>query len=471
MTSETERKAPLSRGICMGWGLGTLGPVTVLTASNVLLLRYLTDHVGIAAALASSLIAFSKLLDAFLDPTMGWLSDRTRSRMGRRRPYLLAGGVLLALSVVGLFSVPDIADYDLRAVYVGAVLVFYALAYTVFNIPYLSMPAEMTTDYHERSYIMSFRVYAVGLSTIAASVLGPMVLAALGGGSDAYAKMALVFVPLILLSAWICFRATRHAPFTAKPDSTHYPILYQVKSVASNKPFLVLIVIKFLTLMALGVQSVFAFFFTYVLKVSDVYLGQYFLCSSLAMILSQPLWLRLSRWSGSKRNTYIAALALSLPAYLSWLWAEPGQPVAFIFLRAAVIGAAGGGAILMGQSLLPDTMEYDYLRTGLRREGLFAGFYTTVEKLSGAIGIAVVGAVLGSAGYVQSMGSGVTQPQSAIDAIYWVMCFLPALISLLGIVALLFYRLTETSLKATTLLSPIAAPTTDGEDFPALPTT
>jgi GPH family glycoside/pentoside/hexuronide:cation symporter len=245
--------------------------------------------------------------------------------------------------------------------------------------------------------------------------------------------------------------------------------------VISNKPFLVLIVIKFLTLMALGVQAVFAFFFTYVLKVSDVYLGQYFLCSSLAMILSQPLWLRLSRWTGSKRNTYIIALVLSLPAYLSWLVAEPGQPIVYIFLRAIVVGAAGGGAILMGQSLLPDTMEYDYLRTGLRREGLFAGFYTTVEKLSGAIGIAVVGAILSSAGYVQSMGSSVKQPQSAIDAIYLIMCFLPALISVLGIVALLFYRLTETRLKATTLLSPdpapIAMPTIDGDDFPVLKTT
>ena len=442
----------LSRGICLGWGLGTLGPVTVLTASNVLLLRYLTDHVGIAAALASSLIAFSKILDAFLDPAMGWVSDRTETRMGRRRPFLLLGGVLLALAVVGLFAVPGIADYGLRATYVGGALVFYAFAYTVFNIPYLSMPAEMTTDYHERSYLMSFRVYAVGLSTIAASVLGPMLLVALGGGASAYRAMALLFVPLILISAYICFRATRHAPFTARETHVRYPVMVQIRSVLSNQPFFILIVIKFLTLMSLGVQAVFAFFFTYVLRLSDAYLGQYFLASSLAMILSQPLWLRLARWSGSKRNTYIAALILSLPAFLSWLWAAAGEPGSYIYLRAIVIGASGGGAILMGQSLLPDTMEYDYRRTGLRREGIFAGFYTTVEKLSGAIGIAVVGAILGYAGYVQSQGVGVAQPASAVRAIYLIMGCLPALISALGIVALLFYTLTEARLKATTLI-------------------
>ncbi|WP_336951537.1 MFS transporter [Sphingobium aromaticivastans] len=465
MTAARPADARLPRSICMGWGLGTLGPVTVLTASNVLLLRYLTDHVGIAAALASSLIAFSKLLDAVLDPTMGWISDRTKSRMGRRRPYLLLGGVLLALSVVGLFSIPNIGDYALRATYVGAVLVFYAFAYTVFNIPYLAMPAEMTTDYHERSYLMSFRVYAVGLSTITASVLGPMLLAGLGGGGAAYMSMALVFAPLILISAWICFRSTRNAPFTAKEEQTHYPIGEQIRSVLSNRPFLILIFIKFLTLMSLGVQAVYAFFFTYVLKLSDAYLGQFFLGSSLAMILSQPLWLKVARLTGSKRNTYIIALTVSLPAFLSWLAASPGEPALFVYLRAIVIGASGGGAILMGQSLLPDTMEYDYRRTGLRREGIFAGFYTTVEKLSGAIGISVVGAILSWAGYVQSQGKGVVQPQSAIDAIYLIMGCLPAFISFLGIIGLAFYSLTEEKLKNTTMLvPPVAEP--QAEDFP-----
>jgi glycoside/pentoside/hexuronide:cation symporter, GPH family len=455
-----EPRAKLPRSVCMGWGLGTLGPVTVLTATNVLLLRYLTDHVGIAAALASSLIAFSKILDAFLDPMMGWISDRTTAKAGRRRPYLILGGVLLAIAVVALFSIPRIDDYQLRGLYVGTVLVFYAIAYTVFNIPYLSMPAEMTTDYHERSYLMSFRVYAVGLSTIAASVLGPILLAKLGGGSTAYTVMALVFVPLIIGSAWWCFHATRIAPFSEKAEKSHYPVREQIRSVLSNQPFLILITIKFLTLMSLGVQAVFAFFFTYVLKLSDSYLGQYFLASSIAMIASQPLWLKLSRITGSKRNTYIIALVLSLPAFLSWLLAQPGEAALFVYLRAIVIGVAGGGAILMGQSLLPDTMEYDYRRTGLRREGIFAGFYTTVEKLSGALGVALVGAILSGAGYIQSQGVAVQQPQSAIDAIYLIMGLLPALISFFGIVALLFYRLTEEKLKATVMLDGAAAPAT-----------
>ena len=450
--------APLSFKIRFGWGMGTLGPVTVLTATNVILLRYMTDFVGISAAVGASLIAFSKIFDAFLDPVMGWASDRTKSRFGRRRPYLLIGGVLLAMAVVGLFAVPDFSSYNERVWYVGLILLFYAIAYTVFNIPYLSMPAEMTSSYLERSELMSYRVYAVGAAQIVASVFGPMLLAWLGGGRESYLIMALVFVPVILASSLWCFLSTRDAPFTERALHVRYPVREQIRSVASNRPFLVLITVKFLTLMSLGVQAVFAFFFAHVLKLSDAFLGQFFLVSSLMLIISQPFWLWVLRRMGEKRNVYILALAISIPVYLSWLVAGPGEPAIFIYLRAAMIGIAGGGAILMGQSLLPDTMEYDFRRTGLRREGIFAGFYTTVEKLSGAIGVAAVGAMLSAAGYAASRVGSAEQPQSAIDAIYLTMGLVPAAISLAGIVALLFYNLSEARLKSTELLPGAAAP-------------
>lgn len=442
----------LPLAMCIGWGLGTLGPVTVLTATNVVLLRYLTDYVGIAAGIGASLIAFSKIFDAFIDPGLGALSDRTKSRWGRRRPYLIIGSALLAIAVIAIFSVPDFADVRMRTTYVGAILIFYALAYSLFTIPYLSMPAEMTTDYQERSRLMSWRVYAVGVSQIVASVLGPMLLGALGGGEHAYFWMAVVFVPVILGSAWIAFAATKNAPFTERAAHVHYPFAEQARSVAANRPFLVLILVKFLTLMSLGVQAVFAFFFAHVLKLPDSALGTYFLFSSLALIASQPMWLWVLRRTGDKKFVYILALLVGIPAFLSWLVAAPGDPAILMYLRAIVVGVSGGGAILMGQSLLPDTMEYDFRRTGLRREGIFAGFYTTVEKLAGAIGVAFVGAVLSASGYVAGRGGGVEQPEGAIRAIYLIMGILPATISALGIVGLLFYNLSEAKLKSTEMV-------------------
>ena len=412
----------------------------------------MTDYVGIAAGVGASLIAFSKIFDAFIDPGLGALSDRTKSRWGRRRPYLIIGSTLLAIAVVAIFSIPEFSEARMRTIYVGAILLFYAIAYSLFTIPYLSMPAEMTESYQERSRLMSWRVYAVGLAQIVASVLGPMLLGALGGGETSYFWMAVVFVPIILISAWIAFAATQNAPFTERATQLRVPFGEQVRSVAANRPFLVLILVKFLTLMSLGVQAIFAFFFAHVLKLSNSALGTYFLFLSLALIASQPFWLWLLRRTGDKKLAYIIALLIGIPAFLSWLLASPGDPMIFIYLRAVVVGFSGGGAILMGQSMLPDTMEYDYRRTGLRREGVFAGFYTTVEKLAGAIGVAFVGAVLSASGYVASRGGGeIAQPESAIHAIYLIMGILPATISALGVVGLLFYNLTEARLKSTGL--------------------
>ena len=330
----------------------------------------------------------------------------------------------------------------------GVMLLAYALAYTIFNVPYLAMPAEMTKSYHERSHLMSYRVYAVGGAQMLTSYLGPMIIARSGGGAAGHTIMALALAPIIIASALACYLMTARASFTERPEKARYPLGVQIRSAIANAPFFILILTKFLTLMTLGVQAVFPFFFKRVLGVSDAYLGTYFLLSSIMLIVSQPLWLWLGRRLG-KRVTYMIALGIAVPVSLSWLLAGHGESILLVYLRGALTGLGGGGAILMGQSMLPDTMDYDYRRTGLRREGVFAGFYTTVEKLAGAVGIAVVGAFLSASGYVQSRGGAVEQPASAIQAIYIAISCLPALISALGVVALIFYDLSEHKLHAT----------------------
>ena len=109
----------LTRGAMIMWGIGTLGPVTVLTATNALLLRFLTDHYGLAARLAASLIAVSESYDAFADIAMGIVSDRTRSRWSRRRPYLVGGAVLLAISLLAIFAPPSFGTVTARIAYMA----------------------------------------------------------------------------------------------------------------------------------------------------------------------------------------------------------------------------------------------------------------------------------------------------------------------------------------------------------------
>jgi glycoside/pentoside/hexuronide:cation symporter, GPH family len=259
--------------------------------------------------------------------------------------------------------------------------------------------------------------------------------------------MALVFAPIIVAAGIIAFVGTAKAPMTIQ-ETTHFTLSQQIASAAGNTPFLILVLVKFITLMSLGLQSIFPFFFQRILGVPDSTLGAYFLVQSVMYLIAPSLWMLISKRIG-KKWTFMAALGLSVPVWLSWALAAHGEPLELVYLRAVLIGISGSGVILMGQSLLPDTMEYDYRRTGLRREGVFAALYTTVEKLSGAIGVALVGAILSSYGYVQSRGAAVDQPESALWAIRFIMAYIPAIITVASMAALAFYKLDEAKLNAT----------------------
>ena len=192
--------------------------------------------------------------------------------------------------------------------------------------------------------------------------------------------------------------------------------------------------------------TTFAYFTKHVLKTSDAWLGTFLLVQSLSVVLSQPVWLRVARVLG-KRRGFMAAWLLYGLAYFSWWFAGPDEPVALIFARAVAIGIAGGGTFLLTQAMLPDAIEYDQYRTGLRRAGVFTGVFVFVEQAAGAIGAAILGLVLSSMGYVTATeGRLVQQPESAILGIYICMAVLPLLFQLVAIFAISRYDLTPEKL-------------------------
>lgn len=443
-------RAPLARSIKIGWGAGSLAVAVLLNAVSVMLLRYLVDYVGMGAAIAGSLIAMSKLYDAVIDPLIGTISDRWRSPQGRRRPFVLMGGLLLAVAALMLFNIPHVfgvfGTTPLNG-YVLFCLIVYATGYAAFSVPYMAMPAEMTTDYHERTDLISYRVYASAIASLLASFVGPVLIARAGGGQAGHTALSIFLAAVILASSLYCFRATRDAPFQDVSHPERSSFLHRCKLIFSNRPFLVLLGIKLCQLTALAVmQAAMPFLFKRVLHLSDTMLGLYFLVFYAAMIFSQPVWLALSRRHGKSRLFFWVTLAYGL-LYLTWLFTDNAYPLTFLYLRALGLGATGGGVLLMGQSLLPDTMEWDYRRTGQRREGVLAGLYTIVEKVASALGVAMTGIWLAHTGYIQaSAGKMVDQPASAITAIYLLASVVPMALLLASCALLKFYKLSEATL-------------------------
>ena len=143
--------------VAVSWGLGSLGTAAMLNGVSAILLFYLVTFVKIEPFVAGALLFGSKMLDVLTDPPMGMISDRTRSRFGRRRPWMLGASFFCGLSFAMLFNVPE-ASVGSTIGFVSVALALYALSYTAFQVPYMAMPAEMTDDYHQRTKIMSWRV-------------------------------------------------------------------------------------------------------------------------------------------------------------------------------------------------------------------------------------------------------------------------------------------------------------------------
>ncbi|MEO7385884.1 MAG: MFS transporter [Gammaproteobacteria bacterium] len=414
--------------LVLGWGIGSLGASTLHNGISFLALFYLSTVLGIDPGVAGSLILAAKIYDIATDPLMGWVSDRTRSRWGRRRPWLLTGALVSGAAFVLLFNPPAASGPGLLLGAVGA-LVLYATGYTLFGIPYLAMPAEMTDDYHERSRLMSARTIFLTLGILAGGALAPVLVFAFGGGPGGYARMSWIVGALILATMLACFAGTRDArgtlPDLNKASAGGLAAAWQ--SAFGNRPFVTLIISKFCHLVGVAVSmSSLAFLVTQVLDRPESSMGGFVLASAAGSIVSMPLWLAVSRRSG-KRAAYLVAVACYLPVLLSWLLATPDEATALFLGRGFLTGLATGGLTLAAQSMLPDTIENDFRRTGLRREAMFSAVYSIAEKLASAMGPFLLGLVLSSAGGDR----GIVLAAVAI----------PAVASLLSAVALLFYGL------------------------------
>ena len=434
----------------LGWAMGSMGTGVMIGALTGYGLYYMTNYLGIAAGLAGSLIGLSKFYDMISDPVMGQISDRTESKWGRRRPYLLVGTIACPLTLLLLFHLPVYESGSLTITLLFLVLVLYATAFTSFNVPYFTMPAEMTSNYHERTVIMSQRVFFSTMSVVSVSVLGPFVIEAFGGGVAGYKGMSWVLAFLVFIGMGTTFLLTKNVAFTLRSERSDYRVRNQIKLILNNKPFCTFVVAKSLIFIgSASAQGTLLFMGQFVLGRGEMILVGFGIGYTLGVMFSLPIWTRLISKVLGKRDAFrIASISLGL-VMLTWWMATPDESLIIFYSRFFLMGIFSAGGLVAGSAMLPDMMEYDRHRSGVSQEGLYAATFSLIEKIAYTAGPAMLGLLLSAGGFISvQKGQFVDQPDSAITAIRVAVGIIPAVFSIIGGLLIGFYDLDEAKLKS-----------------------
>lgn len=427
----------LAFGLKIGYGIGDIGSNIFIVTSGLFLLFFLTNILGVKPALAGLVLLFPKLWDVISDPIMGGISDITRSRMGRRRPYLLAASIPFGIIFFLMFLTPHYNSELAKALYVGLMFAIGCTVFTVFNVPYSSMVAEMSDDYNERMSITSFRMIGSSIGVLLAGGLA-MPLVEMGGGGEAgYRFMGIVLGFMITVFCLISFFGTRKAKTLPVIDERP-PFSEQVKIAFRNTPFKMLMMMY--TFQSLGIGVLMAgliYYVKYVMDLPETAMGIVFPILIVTAIIFIPVWLKIGVKIG-KIKAYTIGLSI-LSVMLFSLFFTKSSQLNLFYIQIFLLGIGFSSFQLFPFSMLPDTIEFDELQSGMRREGVFSGIWSSAQKTAYSVGPSIVGFTLSMSGFVNSS----VQPESVEVGIRIIFCLFTALMILISLLPFYKYDLTE----------------------------
>lgn len=405
----------------LGYGAGDLSSSIFFTVGTFLLLNFLTDQVGLNAALAGVALMLGKIWDAVTDPAVGYLSDRTRTRWGRRRPWILFSAIPFGLCFLWMFTDPQISVENQTGILIWATLSFMLLCtfYTFANVPYNSLLPEITKDFNERTEFMGYRtVFAVMGTFIGAGASVP-IISAFEMSYDrriGFIALGAIFGMVIAVSAITPFFAVKEPPL---PKVVEKKSIFKSNMDAfKNKPFMLILIPWFTNSAGVAViLSMMIYYFKYIYQREDLVTFAMIVLLATS-VLFVPITLMVSKKLG-KRNTYLTGMSIVIVSVLvfSAVAHKYGIVSAYIIMFFAGIGFSTH--YIMPWSIAPDTVDYDYAKTGIKREGIYYGLWSFVIKVGAALAGLFCGVVLNYSGYIEPV-NGVAefaQPESALQGI------------------------------------------------------
>ncbi|MBN1534793.1 MAG: MFS transporter [Spirochaetes bacterium] len=414
----------------LGYGIGDFAANITFQSVTLFLLYFFTDVFMIGAASAGVIFFIAKLWNAACDPSMGYVADRTRTRWGRNRPFLLFGALPLGLAYFLLFASPDLSPAA-KTAYALVTFLAFSTCYSVINIPYGALTANLTLDTNERSSLTGFRMAFAILGTLLVAGATKPIVALFPDQTVGFRMIGIIYGSLCVAVNIITFSAVRERVMPPKEQGMSFR--QDLKLVAGNRPFIILTVSTILQMMAINLlAAMINYYFKYNLR-AESYIPVAFLCLFATAMVALPLWVFVSgKWG--KKTSFICGMTLLSFVLLGLRFIPAGNivPVLGLFV---VAGIGMATQYLCPWSMIPDTVEYAQLKTGLRREGILYGFFNFAFKFSAAFSGILAGFGLDFFGYVPN----VAQHQRALDGIGLMMTVLPFVLIIAGVALIFFY--------------------------------
>ena len=420
----------------LAYGTGDMSISLVTTIVGAYFAIFLTDIVGIPAGKAAIALFIGRTWDYVNDPLVGFLSDRTRSRWGRRRPFLLFGAVPFGLAFAMMWWRPPIDSQNwLVAYYALAYLVFDA-AVTAVYMPFVALTPDLTQDYDERTSLTSYRMAFSIFASLIAFVVPAMIIGTFNPESARrFLIMGIVFGAATIFPILVTFAGTRERTDYVRQKQPR--LLPSLKAAFRNRPFVFSMVMFLLTWMSIDlIQATILYFIKHGVgreAQSDIIMASIFVTA----LVTLPIWLAVSN-RGDKRKAFVIGISFWAVVQIILITLTPATSLFLVLGFCVLAGIGVAAAHVIPWAIIPDAIEWDEWHTGSRHEGMFYSIVTLAQKLASSIAGPLALLMLAASGYLPASE---TQPASAVRTIRVLVGPVPAVLLVGAICFALFYPL------------------------------
>ncbi|MBA3530759.1 MAG: MFS transporter [Ardenticatenales bacterium] len=424
----------------LAFGVGDLGPAIITAVNGFFLPAFLLEVARLSPYAVAAIFLIVKAWDAVNDPVMGTLSDRTNTRWGRRRPWLLFGAIPLGIAFFLHWVVPDLGETG-KFIYYLVVALLLDTAFTAVNVAYVALTPELTTDYNERTSLNSYRFSFSILGGVFAAFLHSEIVRQFQDPLVGNMVSAAIWAFFITVPNFITFAFTRETHERVEGEA-QMGFFEGLKIVFSNRAFVYVTQIYLLSWLCIQfVQTNLLLYVKYWIgPKGEEKFGLLILGIQVSAFVFVLIWAKVSERIG-KKNVYYIGMTFWILVEIALFFLPRGEGgLTWLYVLAPLAGVGVAIGFLIPWSMLPDVIELDELETGQRREGIYYGFFVFLQKLGVALGIAFSSAMLGYVGYNVDLAQ---QPDAVLTTLRFFVSLAPAVILLISFVPVALYPITQ----------------------------